>query len=288
MNGLKMRTIDAVHFFLRFALELFAVAIVAGLTGLGIGYFSWGRPHDWYVAKDASEVQGSDGELIRYGRQLIVETPRLIGKSATDRSMRFAGNDLACTQCHQNAGLKRFAAPFVSTYSSFPMMSNDQVLTLEERINGCMIRSMNGRALPEDGHEMKAMVAYMGYLGTGTPEDIRVEGMGLKALQPPAQKPDGNRGLVVYGQICAKCHGAGGQGSLREPPGVGFSVPPLWGDGSFNSAAGMSNITTAAAFIRANMPFLTDYRSPMLTEQQAWDIAAYVTAQPRPRLQDGK
>jgi thiosulfate dehydrogenase len=44
----------------------------------------------------------------------------------------------------------------------------------------------------------------------------------------------------------------------------------------------MNRLETAAAFIHANMPIGADYRSPILTEQQAWDVATYMTAQPRP------
>jgi thiosulfate dehydrogenase len=44
----------------------------------------------------------------------------------------------------------------------------------------------------------------------------------------------------------------------------------------------MATIETAAAFIRANMPRGIDYRQPRLTVQQAWDVAAFVTTQPRP------
>ena len=69
--------------------------------------------------------------------------------------MRFAGNDLACVNCHLNAGLRPFAAPFVSTTASFPMLVDDQVLTLTDRINGCMRRSMNGKDLPVDGRRWK-------------------------------------------------------------------------------------------------------------------------------------
>ncbi len=65
------------------------------------------------------------------------------------------GNDLACQSCHLNAGLQPFAAPFVSTFATFPMLVDDQVLTLKERINGCMTRSMNGKPLPDDGREMR-------------------------------------------------------------------------------------------------------------------------------------
>lgn len=262
---------------------LAAMIVAAALAGLGVGYFAWGRDHNWYAVADVASLPDTpDNRLVRYGWELIVDTPRLIGRSAVDPDMRFAGNDLACTQCHLNAGLKRFAAPFVSTYGSFPMIANDQVLTIEERINGCMTRSMNGRPLPETGNEMQAMVAYLRYLGTGTPEDVRVAGMGLKDLPASALPPERARGQIVYRQTCARCHGDEGQGSLKAPPSVGFSVPPLWGANSFNAAAGMSNIKIAAAFVHANMPYVTDYKAPFLTVQQAWDVAAFVTSQPRP------
>jgi thiosulfate dehydrogenase len=85
----------------------------------------------------------------------------------------------------------------------------------------------------------------------------------------------------VFADVCAKCHGADGLGDANATGG-GYAVPPLWGDNSFNAAAGMATIDTAAAFIRANMPRGIDYRQPLLTVQQAWDVAAYLTTQPRP------
>jgi thiosulfate dehydrogenase len=107
--------------------------------------------------------------------------------------------------------------------------------------------------------------------------------MGLKPLRPAAQTPDRARGQEVYSSRCAKCHRAEGQGEPYAPPGVGYAVPPLWGDASFNSAAGMAKIETAAAFIHVNMPIGATYREPLLTEQQAWDVAAFITSQPRPQ-----
>ena len=161
-------------------------------------------------------------------------------------------------------------------------MVDDRVLTLNERINGCMTRSMNGSPMPPDGREIEAFIAYFRFIGTKSPQGVRVAGMGLKPLRPATQKPDRARGLEVYASNCVRCHKADGQGDLRSPPGVGYAIPPLWGDASFNSGAGMAHIDTAAAFIHANMPRGADYRYPLLTEQQAWDVAAYVTSQPRP------
>ena len=101
-------------------------------------------------------------------------------------------------------------------------------------------------------------------------------------LKPAAQTPDAQRGAAIFTQWCARCHGPNGQGDPRTPPGIGYAIPPLWGPNSFNAAAGMANATMAAAFIRANMPLGVDYRAPILTEQQAWDLAAFITSRPRP------
>lgn len=263
---------------------LLLAVLAAGLIGLGGGYILWGWPANWYAARDVFKLPATpENQLIQYGWQLVTETPRLIGKSASDPSLRYAGNDLACTQCHLKAGNKAFAAPFVSTFASFPMMVNDEVLTLTERINGCMTRSMNGQPLPESSREMEALIAYMRFIGEGSPEGVRVAGMGLLPVAPAPEPPDRARGEKVYAHSCASCHGANGQGRRNSAPQVGFLVPPLWGDDSFNSAAGMSRLTTAAAFIRANMPFrTTDAHNPSLGVQEAWDVAAYVTSQPRP------
>lgn len=259
------------------------LVVLAAGVGAAAGYALWSE-RNWYAARDPSSLPaGTENDLIRYGWELVIDTPRHIGKAAADPAMRFADNDLACTNCHLDAGLKPFAAPLVSTYASYPLMVDDKVVTLADRINGCMERSMNGKAMPGDSREMNAFIAYIRWLGEGTPTGVRVAGMGLLPLRPAAEKPDPERGKAAFAQNCARCHGADGQGQMNAPPKVGWSFPPLWGDGSFNDAAGMSHIETAAAFIHANMPRGVVYEQPMLADQQAWDIAAFVTTQPRPR-----
>lgn len=259
------------------------LAVAAAAAGIGIGHALWAEP-DYYAATDAADLPaGGENDLIRLGWAIITRTAGQIGKDAADPSQRYAGNDLACSNCHLDAGLKPFAAPFVSTWTSYPMMVDDRVLTLTERINGCMKRSMNGRPLPEDGREMRAMLAYMRYLGRNAPEGVRVAGMGLKPIPPASQTPSAERGQAVYAARCARCHGADGQGYRKAPPGVGWAIPPLWGDGAFNDAAGMAHVETAAAFIRANMPRGVSYEEPILSVEAAWDVAAFVTAQPRPK-----
>jgi thiosulfate dehydrogenase len=263
-------------------LSILAIVIAVGL-GVAIGYVQWGWPPNWYAYKDVSKLgAGAENDLIRYGAELIDDTPLHIGKDAADPALRYAGNNLACGDCHLLSGLKPYAAPFVSTFTSFPMLANDEVVTLAERINGCMTRSMNGRAMPKEGREMEAIIAYIRFLGTGSPEGLRVAGMGLKHLSPAEQAPDAGRGEQVYASHCVHCHKADGAGEKLLSPAIGYAIPPLWGDDSFNTAAGMSLLDTAAASIHATMPHGAAAGSALLSEQQAWDVARFITTRPRP------
>ena len=56
----------------------------------------------------------------------------------------------------------------------------------------------------------------------------------------------------------------------------------MWGPESYNDGAGMARNITAADFIRANMPFRTDFEHPVLARQDAFDVAAFINSQPRP------
>jgi thiosulfate dehydrogenase len=260
------------------------VAVTLVLTlGIGVvtGYLLWGRQPDWYAYHDADKLPpGPENDLIRHGRDLVVNTAKIIGPHAADPQMRFAGNNLACTNCHMDAGLKPFAAPFVSTFTSYPQAVDDRFLTLVDRINGCMTRSMNGKALPDHSREMDAIVSYIKFVGKGSPQDVRVAGMGLKTLKPAKAAPSAERGQAVYASACARCHSGDGLGQRKPAPEPGYLVPPVWGDDSFNSAAGMNKPPIAAAFIRAKMPY---YGMPELSRQEAWDVAQLLAAKPRPQ-----
>ena len=267
---------------MRKALIVVMAVLVAAAAGFGAGYVLWGVPTDWYAVDVTKLGKGAENDLVRYGRELIVDTPRHIGKNAADPAMRNAGNDLACQNCHLNAGLQPFAAPFVSTLATFPMLVDDQVLTLTDRINGCMRRSLNGKDLPAESREMEALIAYFKFVGKGTPEGVRIAGMGLKPLAPPTEPPDARRGETVYAKLCVNCHKEDGQGEARRSPGLGYTIPPLWGEASFNAGAGMAKTAYAASYIHDNMPFGINYQTPVLSVQQAWDVAAYMISKPHP------
>ena len=231
-----------------------------------------------------------DAETIHRGRLLITETYAHIGPAVADPAMRFAGNNLACANCHMDAGHRSGGLALVGVSAKYPAPQADGSMeSLADRINGCMERSMNGRPLPEDGPEMAQIVAYLEMLtrdagSFGNPaEDPR-------PLPSAAIPPDPGRGASLYASECAGCHAADGSGVRNGQPGddQGYLHPPLWGRDSFNAAAGMHRLDTLAAFIHANMPLSAIVGAPVLSEQDAWDIAAFIEAQPRPPAPAGQ
>jgi thiosulfate dehydrogenase len=199
------------------------------------------------------------------GRALLLAT--------RDSLPRNVGNSLRCASCHLNNGLLAGAMPWVGSYARFPQYRarSGKVDLIEDRINDCFNRSMNGRALDPTGRDMRDIVSYFAFLSTGVPVGSEIEGQGLPRLQP--LKGDLGRGASVFVSSCARCHGANGQGTLL--------APPLWGPRSYNVGAGMARINTAASFIHAVMPI---DRAQKLTPQQAFDVATYVNTRPRPNF----
>jgi thiosulfate dehydrogenase len=226
-------------------------------------------------------------DMVSYGHKLIVETYSTVGPEVANKAMRYAGNNLSCQSCHLQGGTQRFALPLIGVYGAFPayMARENNVRTLEERINGCFERSMNGHALPVGGKEMKALVSYIQFLSTGVPTGDSLKGRGVPALPLLTRAADPVRGADVYQKNCALCHQADGQGMRNGVKGdaKGYLYPPLWGPDSFNDGAGMHRLIGSANFIHANMPFGTTYEAPALSVDDAWDVAAYINSQPRPK-----
>lgn len=197
------------------------------------------------------------------GRALLLAT--------RDSLPRNVGNSLRCASCHLDNGLRRDAMPWVGSYARFPQYRarSGKVDLIEDRINDCFERSLNGKALSPAGPEMRDIVAYLAFLSSGIPVGSQMDGQGLPRLKPVAG--DSHRGAAVFVSTCTRCHGATGQGTPL--------APPLWGSRSYNVGAGMANIITAASFIHAVMPI---DRAQHLTEQQAFDVATYINTRPRP------
>jgi thiosulfate dehydrogenase len=82
---------------------------------------------------------------------------------------------------------------------------------------------------------------------------------------------------------CITCNRADGKGQLNSDSS-GYTYPPLWGPDSYNVSAGLFRLSRFAAFVRNNMPFGASHQKPLLTDEEAWDVAAFVNSQPRPEI----
>jgi thiosulfate dehydrogenase len=248
------------------------------------------EPPVWQVPDVDALPDDAFGRTARYGRDLIVHTASLLGPDAPDPAMRYAGNHLDCQSCHLDAGTKQFGLP-LTVWGVFPTFigRENEVRTLDERINGCMERSMNGRALPVAGPEMKALLTYIRAISDGMPTGASFPGRGAPVLKPPETEADLAQGARVYAATCAACHQPDGQG-LRQDAAASagsrhyYVFPPLWGPDSYNDGAGMARPLTAAQFIRANMPNGTTFKHPVLSENDAFAVAVFINSQKRPHL----
>ena len=221
---------------------------------------------------------------VQRGEALVRHTASLIGPRVADRRLRVSGNALDCQSCHIDGGTKPFGLPLAGAFAAYPSYRprEGQVRTLQDRVNGCLERSLNGRALPTDGATMTAIVAYLKSLSAGAVVGAASPGRGPGPIHELDRAADPQRGKRLFGEQCVMCHGRDGQGNSAANSGLGYAVPPLWGPSSFNDGAGMARLSVAAAFIRNNMPHGTTASSPVSPEADAWDIAAYVESQPRP------
>jgi thiosulfate dehydrogenase len=275
--------------YLTVALLLQAVSMMTGArTMSGRPPAADAQPFDltvWPPPQIAATGDDPFGRLVRYGHALMVDTANQIGPAAIDQARRYAGNNLTCQNCHLKAGTQPYAMPLTGVWGQFPQYRGREgrIGTLKERINGCMERSMNGRALPLDGGEMTALVAYAKWLSIGIPDGARLTGAGTMTIREPYRAADLGNGARVYAGTCAACHGGDGRGR-RALSGAGYQVPPVAGPDSYSNGAGMARLLTAAGFVRHNMPQGTTFDAPMLSDGDAYDVAAYINSLDRPAM----
>jgi thiosulfate dehydrogenase len=220
---------------------------------------------------DSAIPAGPFGDVVRRGEQIF--------RDPATYALKYVGNQLSCSNCHFDAGRRPWVAPMWAAYVAFPeyRAKNRHVNTFAERLQGCFRFSMNGKAPPLGDQVLVALEAYSYFLAKGLPTGENTPGRGYPKLPKPDLPVDYARGAQAFARHCSMCHG---------PQGLGMSAggkvlfPPLWGPHSFNWGAGMAEINTAAAFIRANMPYGA---GGTLSVQQAWDVATYVDSQIRPQ-----
>jgi thiosulfate dehydrogenase len=221
-----------------------------------------------------------------YGRRLLAETPEYLGPDVADPKMRYTSSRLSCGSCHLGAGAEPGTLSLPDTIKHYPRFSArvGASTSVEDRINECMQRSMNGRTLPKNSTEMIAIAAYIHSLGD---QDAASSASHRKVVGEPSGFKTPNRaadlaaGKRLLEDKCAACHGKDGAGLLAAAnPIHGYVFPPLWGPDSFNDGAGMHRILTAAKFIKARMPL----GNAKLTDDQAFDVAGYINSMPRPEM----
>ena len=238
------------------------------------------------VGNKDTVVNKSYGNII-YNPPLPKDAPKnirdavMLGYNIMDSTKKYAGeyvgNKLRCSNCHFNGGIseggKNGGLSLVGVATEYPKYRSraKAVVDMVFRTNSCFVRSMNGKPLPANSKEMVALLTYFQWISKGLPIYQKIPWLGLKHIKSN-HKPNYENGKNIFQTTCVTCHGPNGQGTPI--------APPLWGKDSFNDGAGMSHLPNLAAFAYNNMP----WHIANLTEEQALDVAAYVTKQPRPHF----
>ena len=233
-----------------------------------------GKADKRFLSPPESDVPASAplAAAVRRGEHIFMDTP--------EQARAYVGKDtrLSCVHCHLDRGRLATAAPMWAAAVRYPLYrkKNHKVNTLAMRIQGCFRYSLNGTAPSASSETMVDLLAYIHWLAKGLPTGIQPPAHGFPAIGKPEHTPDKTRGEKLFAMRCAMCHGMDGEGKTRD---MKVLFPPLWGAHSFNWGAGMHRVDKAAAFIKANMPYGA---GGSLSAQDAWDVAAFVDAHPRP------
>jgi thiosulfate dehydrogenase len=230
---------------------------------------------------DATLDQSPLSQDIRLGFRLFTNTPV--------EAKRFVPGQVACSNCHMNAGQRERAMPVVGIAGMFPEYNRraGRLISLTDRIIECFLRSENATgtssgvgALPSaSSREVIALDAYLTWLSRGYAIGKNPQWRGQNTIAAKAQIPldklDRKKGETLFLERCAGCHAVDGQGITivdRKPA-------PLWGPNSWNDGAGAARVYTLAGMIRYTMPYVTP---GSLTDEEAQDIAAFINSKPRP------
>jgi thiosulfate dehydrogenase len=226
-------------------------------------------------------LQGDERKLVIYGQDLITHTALYFGPKGSIASIT---NGLNCQNCHLQAGAQPWGNNYGAVAATYPKFRDrsGSIETIPKRVNDCFERSLNGQTIDTNSREMKAIVAYITWLGQDVKTGEKPKGSGIVELAYLNRPASPTNGKDVYTLKCQSCHGVDGEGVLTIS-GLGYDYPPLWGEHSYNSGAGLFRLSRLAGYVRDNMPHkLASHQAPVLTDAEAWDVAAYINSQPRP------
>lgn len=219
-------------------------------------------------------------KIVEYGKNIIAHTAAYFGPKG---SISQSTNGLNCQNCHLSAGTVVFGNNYGSVASTYPKFRarSGSVESISKRVNDCFERSLNGKTLDTNSKEMQAIIAYIKFLGSNVVKGQKAAGSGFKDLAFLNRAANSSNGKQVYIAKCQSCHQANGQGILNEI-GNEYTYPALWGAQSYNDGAGLYRMSNLAKFVKYNMPLGVTHDSPQLTDEEAWDVAAFINSQPRP------
>jgi thiosulfate dehydrogenase len=236
----------------------------------------------YWQAPDATTLEAHKNKgLILYGKDIISNTAMYFGNKG--KVFKASTNGMNCQNCHLDAGTKIFGNNYSAVASTYPKFRarSGSMENIHKRVNDCFERSLNGNALDTASREMQGIVAYIKWLGKDVPKGVSPEGSGLKNMPFLDRAANPENGKNLYAQKCSNCHQAEGNG-LMNSDNTAYTYPPLWGEHSYNDGAGLYRISNFAKYIKYNMPLGASYSNTILTDEEVWDIAAYVNSQPRP------
>jgi thiosulfate dehydrogenase len=234
-----------------------------------------------WQAPDTSDVSfRAEGDLIPYGRELIANTSYYLGPNGKVAAIT---NGMNCQNCHLDAGTRPWGNNYGGVYPIYPRFRerSGTIENIHKRVNDCLQRSLNGKILDTNSKEMRAMSTYINWLGKNTDKGKKPAGSGITDIPFMTRAADTIKGRLTYMEKCRRCHGNHGEG-LMNMDKTGYTYPPLWGDNSYGTAAGLFRISRFAGLVRDNMPYGVMHDAPQLSNEEAWDVAAFVNSQPRP------
>lgn len=236
----------------------------------------WTAPAEWTMMR----LDPEEKKLVQYGKELIAHTSEYLGPKGKIAQI---SNGMNCQNCHINAGTQPWGNNYFAVEANYPKFRerSGAIENQVKRVNDCFERSLNGKAIDSSSREMKAILAYIKWLGSDVSPKTTPKGSGIFKLKSLKRPSDPEKGRIVYESKCQSCHQANGEG-IRAADGKNFTYPPLWGNNSYNQGAGLYRISNFAGYVKYNMPLGVTYEKPQLTDEEAWDLGAFVNSQPRP------
>jgi thiosulfate dehydrogenase len=234
----------------------------------------------WQAPNIATAPNNEEGKLIRYGHDLVANTAKYIGPKG---SVAALSNGMNCQNCHLDAGTKPWGNNYGAVAATYPKFRERSggMEDIYKRVNDCVQRSLNGKALDTLSREMQGIKAYIEWLGKDVPKKTTPNGAGIYKLAYLSRPTNTVAGQQIYTEKCQSCHQANGQGALN-PDGIAYQYPPLWGKNSYNIGAGLYRMSRMAGYVKYNMPLGATYFQPQLSDEEAWDVAAFINSQQRP------